>query len=248
MSDTATMDEVGTDGGEFETTADERKLLGTIRDQKFSAGEVNTRLERATKPKEPAPLAGTEKPMTETRAKELVADGVAINQRQNDAVAAHNEIGARIDTVIDGANIPGIGASRREQMKKDVMKEIQGRKDFEKLTNLSDADFKTVVAEEAGKRMEAEQTYIKEAGQAGRDKSKAENKTAADAVGQTSEAGPPPRSNASTEQRDDGSRVTPDNMKHKFGIGENWGTTESRHLSEQHGTAKKFLADARGGG
>ncbi len=243
--DTDVMDDVDSSGSEFEVSGEEKQLLTTLREKRLSAGDVNQRIEAATKPKAEAPPAGAEKPVTTSEAKKMVSEGVAIAQRQNDAVVARREIESTIGDVIDKADLPDLG-DRRDHFVKDVMKAVQDREDVEKLASLSDADFKKVVAEEAGKRMEAETKYIKEAGEAGRSKMQAENKTAAAAVGQTSEAGPPPRSNAVSDGMANGPKVTPGNLK--FGIGEDWGTPESKLLSDQSKAATEFLTKARGAG
>lgn len=247
MSDTATMDDVDSSESEFEVSGEERQLLTTLRDKRLSAGDVNQRIEQATKPKEPAPPSDAEKPVTTTEAKKMVSDGVAMAQRQSDAVTARREIESTIGEVIDKADLPDLGP-RREHFVKDVMEAVQGREDIEKITALSDAEFKKVVAEEAGKRMEAETKYIKAGSDAGRAKTEAENKKGAEAVGQTSEAGPPPRSNVSSGHPSDGPRVTPDNLADGFGIGKDWSTPESELLRGQSKAATEFLTKARGGG
>lgn len=244
-ADTDTMDDVDSSEAAFEATNDEQQLLTTLRDKRLSATDVKDRINAATRPREPEATA--EKPVTATEAKKLVSDGVALAQRQHDAVSARREIESTIGAVIDKADLPDLG-DRRDHFVKDVMKAVQGREDIEKLTALSDSEFKKVVTEEASKRMEAETKYVAEASEAGRAKKQAESKAAADAVGQTSEAGPPPRSNASTEHPAHGPKVTPDNMEGRFGLGQDWSRTESEHLQEQSRAATGFLTKARGAG
>lgn len=247
MLDTMEMEGAVEEGG-VELSADESRLVKTLRDKNLSAGQVSDRIEaHMSRPAAPPPAAAPAPQMVSmSEVRKMFTEYDQKAKQSAQAAEAQRAIKAAIGKVVDDSGITK-RPKRRDRIVDDAFTLLCGCED---VTKLNDEDFQKILVDESNKAIAEEREDGGTPPQSSTTPSKEDEgrKTAAETMGQTNGNEPPPKSAAQTEQPLSGTRVNASNVDESFGAADrNWAITDAEIEQESAREGEKFLRKARGG-
>lgn len=234
-------DAVGEEGG-LEPSADEGRLLQTLRDNKMSAGQLSDRLDAHVNRPAPAPQPAAKQTVSVDEVRTMFAEHTKQVDQTQRVKEVQREIKTAIGKVVDDSGLTK-RHRRRDRLVGEVFETLSGREDIAKL---SGDDFQKVLVDEANKAITEEREDDGKPSPTTTTTTPSDNsegrKTAAEAMGQTDSSEPPPKSAATTERPDPGRKFDVKNPR--FGLDIDFPSDQAIQRDSSR-EAEEFLRDRR---